>query len=234
MTTQEMIDLVDKFLSADLDSYHGDAPSDADKVAVLNWAQRTVSKRISHFSLSLALTLVAGQGEYSLRTDVSKRVIRPYRVTVGGNLLCDASGRGYGVWTFAELERYRPGWRTLDPGTPVAAVHVTQNLILSAPPSADVVAQGGHYVAGTHFAADLSAANLAGVSELPEEAHEAICYLAAQRHALPSVTEDFAWNRISQYASHVVTVVDELAQENRNSLNDWGSTPSADLDYMYV
>jgi hypothetical protein len=222
MTTQEMMDEVVLLIKTHLHSYKADAPTDAQKLAVLNWAQIAVAKKIGFWHHGLTLTLVADQKEYNLRTAASKRVTKPDYVIINGNKLKNAAGDAYGIWTIRELEREYPTWRSASSGTPGRAAYYNQTLIIHQPPTAAIVSAGENYIAGRCLPAPLAV----GVEpDLPEESHMPLCLAAAVRHALPTCSEDYAWKLLEAMGA---TGMDELAQlqrENENSLSAWGSTP---------
>jgi|GEM_PF-4614236 len=236
MTLTETIQMLDDLSSYDLDPMYGTSPTQAQKIAVLNWAQRVVAKRAKLYDPSIAIALVAGQATYELRSLAAdgRRVLKPSTVVVNGIPLRDASGEGYGLWSFGELERFHPQWRTAAASTPTKAVYVGDKLVLHAPPSSAVVTAGNNYVSGTWLPKDLAPADLANQLGMPVELHESVALCAAAKWASPTVTEPTQIARIQAYTNDWMAIVDDHALDSENSLSHWGSVMGDGEDYLYI
>lgn len=227
----------DRLLSLDLDDFYGDSPSDAQDAVSFNWAIRAIARRVCLFDPKITLTLTADVGTYDLRSlsVLSRKVVRPYYVVINGNMLLDASRRGYGMLTLGELDILNPAWRTAASGTPSRAAYHGTTLYLDSKPNAAVVSGGSNYVGGTYLPVALTASDLSVELPLPEELHEAVCYFAAYHTSTPMASEQEAWKRLGVYAQEWQSVVEEIRRENIAQLQSWGTgITSPNADYIWV
>lgn len=217
------------------DNMAGESPTSSDYNSQLNWAYREISRKLKLFNPSITMTLVAGTQNYDLRSaSFSEKIVRVYGVYINNNPLYEASGNRRGLWKFAELEHQFPGWRTATNSTPFVAVQTNvTNLMLYPPPSSGVVSTGNNYVAATYLPADMS--DDSDVPEIPEELHECIAYLAHVRAHMPTSTEEEQWKRLTEYSSSWQTQVAEIAKEQENTLQTWGSMATLSQgDYIFA
>lgn len=230
-TLAQLRTLQASLLSFDLDNFAGNSAgtvSDADRNRQINMAYQILARRLKIYDPKVTLTLYADDDVIDLRVTtgstnnkVSKRVWKAEYVIIGGNPLLDASGKEYGLWSMDELERECPGWRTASSGTPsIAAYYTSTKIRLYPKPSA---AGSNNFVSGLVIPADLSAD--ADVPDIPEEIHEVIAFLAAVFASSPMASENEAWARLQKYEGGFwMRLVDEIAQQNENLLQTWGST----------
>lgn len=218
-----------------------ESPTNADWLVVINQALRDISRRILLFSDAVTLTLTAGTFRYNLRDTttpiVSSRVLQPVSVCINGSALRDRFSRGPGLWSFYELQSQFSAYASASNGTPSAAVWLGNNgggnLLLYPPPSS-TVAEGTNTVAGLTLPTDCAlsgGAFPATVPAVPEEVHESIAALAAVYAALPGVTEQEAWQRVSAY-SRYGEPVDQVRSVNMATLRTL--TGSASLAPLFV
>lgn len=239
-TLATLITLQAQYLSMDLDNANGEAPSDANCTIQLNQALRQISRRLYLYDPKVTFTPTASTLIQDLRASgvCSKRVVQPYRVTINGNPLLDCAGRDYGLWSEAELWRRNPKWQTAADGVPSLAVYSGNGkLILHQPPTAAVVSDAENFIAGQVLAADLSSATpgTTDIPGIPEEAHEAIAYLAAIIAANPVATEKEQWKRLEVFNASWISTIDTIARENRDAMQSWGSTAGYRVpDYMEI
>lgn len=224
VTLANLRTLQTNFMSMDLDNYVGESPSSAEQTTQLNWAQRTIARRLFMVDAKVTFTPVFGDGLIqNIRTACSKRVIQPFSVTINGNPLWNCAGNEIGLWSLAELFRYNPKWQTASAGTPTAAVYKGNGeLILYLPPTSTVISDGNNFICGQVLPAEMSTDGSA--PSIPEECHECLAYLAAVYAAMPMATEAEMWKRIEAFNGSWVRIVDEIAKENRDALQAWGST----------
>lgn len=230
MILTDAIQLVKDLTQIDLGNFSGEAPSNANITAQINRARREVSRRIFIFDPSVTLTLTASEPKYNLRTYtsvVSRPVIRPYHVIISGNPLLERHGCNYGLWTWDELNRSYPGWRTDTAGTPTKAAWTGPELILHPAPDSTVAALSTHYIAGQVLSKDLSATDDAS-NQLPEpvEIHEDICLMAAVWAESPTATEEEAIARLLRYNAKAMDRMNEIERENRAAVASLGVTHS--------
>lgn len=223
MTGREIQNLMGYF-GKKLPNYAGDEMTDAQALLQINWAIRTLSKRLEQYDSLIVMTLIDGTRSYRLKNTAvfSRKVLKPFYVTIGGSPLKAASGDVYGFHTMHEIERAWKGWRTVETGTPTRAVlSARETITFVRPPDAATVAGAGNYLAGTYMAADLTA--LTETPDIPEELHECVSYLAAER-AGGVMAEGDAWNRVIHFNREWQTQIDEQRILNLNTASDWGTT----------
>lgn len=227
-----------EFLVNDLDNSAGEAPTTQQSTDQVNWALRTISRELYLFDSRITFTPTASTPIQLLRGSgvAGKRIVQPYMVTINGSPLMRCDGRNYGLWSMPELWDLNPKWQTGADGTPTLAVYKGNNeLILYAPPTAAVVSAAQNYIAGQILAPDLSSSSpgTSDVPAIPEECHEAIAYLAAVLAAMPVATEGEQWKRLQEFNASWVATIDEIARENRDAMQSWGSTAGWMVpDYM--
>lgn len=218
MTLSEAISFLTTHLAYDLDFVDGEAPTDAQKIAHINHAQRNIGKRLRLFEPSQSLTVVDGTSSYDLRA-LSSPVIEPLAIYRNGTALKRPDGTP-GLWGFNELETIHPGWRNWSSGTPTKAVLTgSSKIILTPTPNAS--AAGDTWVVSGMVLPEDFETNGTDDSEairLPVELHEACAYLAAQLASFPTATEDEQWGRIQAFNSAWMGIVKEEAAKNRNAV----------------
>lgn len=228
MTLAELRTLQTNFLSLDLDNYAGESPSTSDQNAQINMAYRRIARKCCLIHPKIPMTLTAGTALYGLSDTTvwgsARRMVDIYQVTINGVMLRDCSGNGYGLWTYREFIARHPNWQTADSGTPSKAVTLGPNLLLHQAPTAAVVSAGQNYVAGQYIPADLDGSTY-DTPDLPEEIQPAIAYLAAIIAATPLATEPEMWTRLQAFGQAWTQMVDDIAEQNRNTLAAIGTTP---------
>lgn len=238
MTTQESIDHIGYFGQYDLQSYFEAATgtfSNANKVFVLNWGVKLIGKFIRLYKPNMVFT-IAEAFEHDIRklTVVERKVVDPMGVIINGVKLCKRGG-GYGIWKIAELEDDHPTWMADQAATPLRAAVASNKLYLHPKPTAAVVAAGNNFIMGTYLPKDRTAdadvnTGLATEPELPDELHEAACYFAAVKAAIPNVSEADAWNRIQTFNAEWVGIAKEIRRNNTNELINVSAEANWDLD----
>ena len=158
-----------------LDDYNADDPTGAQQLLSLNWALRNIGARLNQYDPKITFTLVADQAEYDLRDTatpvVSRKVVKPFVVYVGGNPLYQVDG-SLGVWSLEQLSRHRTTYLTGSSGTPtVAAFYNQTKLWLDPKPSA---VGSNNFISGTYMPADMAQDD--DEPDIPEELHEALAY----------------------------------------------------------
>jgi hypothetical protein len=240
MIQSELIDLMDDFLSYDLDNVKrrdGHTPTDEEKVAQLNYGVRSVSRFIKQFDPSITMTPVADQNYLDLRDvdtpAVSKKVIEARFVVINGTVL-RRPDRSRGLYKYQEAERYFSNWRAESSGTPRGAWQIGDKLYFNCPVSSTVVSTASNYIGGKYLAADMVyGADVA--PDIPEELHEAVAYCGAIFASLPTVGETTAMNRVMAYRAEWQEAAKEIRRRNMKYANDFGVTPgSAHADYTYL
>lgn len=228
MITSELIQMVKDHTQYDLDNSAGTAPTDAQIVAQINWAQRAIARIVEPFDPSITLTLTGSTATYNLRslTVVSKKVIRIARVMINGVWLMTRSGRDPGLWSLDEIEQYAPTWRTDGTGTPTKAVQYDTTLLLHQSPSGVFA---NNYIAGVYFPADLSSSSLSGVPDLEEELHEALAMTAAIYAADPMVSEAEGLSRLARFNGRAAEAIRQVQLDKQNARSSFEGT----LDSYY-
>jgi hypothetical protein len=215
--------MVTAFLQTDLDSYHGEAPTDAQKTATINWAIRSIAKRLVLVDNKISLTLVASQSDYQMDSttpwaigSTAVKMFKPYQAWINNAQLMGFDGFP-GLYKMEELDAEHPAWRADAAGTPTRAMLVRggQFLRVWPAPTSGVVSGGNNYVAGQYLPKDMVVVTDDSL-QLPvvEDAHEAVCLLAAYRHAFPTCTESEGWQRARTFRSEYFEVVEDLRREN--------------------
>lgn len=220
-------------LAFDLDSFQGESPSASDNTDVLNWAMRTVAREIFLVDNNIAFSPTAGVADYNLNdptlfTGVGSRGVRilePYFVIVAGNTYLRDPAGNKGLWTMEQIDELVAGWRTVSDGTPLRAAMVGgQYLRLNPAPDAAAIATGGFYIAGQYAPKDMTSGTDDAVTlPIHEDVHEAICYLAAYRHAMPNVSENEGFQRLKAFKGEYFEAIRDIAQQNRNRASYNGS-----------
>ena len=226
MLTSELIQMVKDHLSYDLDNYKGTAPTDAQIVAQLNWAQRTIAKRIEPFDPKITLTLVQNQDTYNLRDIttpvVSKKVFRVQRVMINGGFLLTRDLRDYGLWSLDELQTYASTWITDSADTPTKAVQDGTQLILHPKPSSTF---SNNYISGYYLPADLLDPGTSdNTPDLPEEVHEAMALLTAVYASDPVVSEAEGLARLQRYSGRAAEAIEQVALDLQDSRSPFEGT----------
>ena len=213
-----------------LEPARGKDPSLTDLTSLINWAYRIIARKCV-LTVDTPLTLVAGQALYNLRDVttpvVGNKIIRPVLVYINGGSgtrpLYDASERDFGLWSYDELARLYPSWKSDTGGPPTKAAWYAYNqLLLHRPPDSATVALTGHAVFGQYMPNDLSAGT--DTPALPEEIHEAIAWLAAQLATTPTASDDLAWARLEKYSEFWTQIIQDVADQNERVLQAWGTT----------
>lgn len=212
------------------------SPSDDQALLVLNQAKDIISKYIYQVDPKITLTLTAGTDTYNLRSSsiVSKTVLRPFEVCIGGNLLWDSTGRKAGMWAFGEFERWvGASWRTASQGTPTIAVYMGNQSMILYPPPTSAVAGGSNFIYGQYLAADMTNVSTSSQEvDLPNEIRYAVCYLAAEITAEPNSTDEQQFARLAKYDSRAVQAINEIRYENRNAFLDTGAMGNEGADFI--
>jgi hypothetical protein len=237
MIQSELIELMDDFLSYDLDNVKrrdGHTPTDLEKVAQLNYGVRSVSRFIRQYDPRVVFTMTASTSEYDLRdTDIfASKMIEVKQVIIDGSILRRPDG-SKGLYKYQEAERYQSGWDSFSAATPSFAFQLGDKLHVLPPPTSAIAAET-NYVSGVYLAADMVyGADVA--PDIPEELHEAVAYCGAIFASLPTVGETTAMNRVMAYRAEWQEAAKEIRRRNMKYANDFGVTPgSAHADYTYL
>jgi hypothetical protein len=228
MTTAEIIVYIkDNYAyDNDLANHLGTTPTDAQLVPYINWAVRLIARRIKQLSINLPITLVAGQNTYSLNgisPATSSQVTRIHRCYINNYPLKKANRQNPGLWSFDEIERFNPSYKSADNGTPVGAAQVGNSLVLYPAPDASTVSGGNNFLVAEYLPDDLSTTDLTQSPDLPLELHEAIAYLAANRVAIPQITEAESLARMQLYNQLAYEAIDYVKKQNEASIQDFGT-----------
>jgi len=224
MTLSTIRTLVTDF-GAMLDNYRGDSPTAAELTAQINWGIRIFARKLHLFDNRITFTISnpiasTNGAKFNIRDTttpvVSKRVLKPYVVYIGGQPLNDWNGRP-GLWSISQLDQDNSGWQTESSNTPRKACYLGNGkLLLSPPPSA---AGSNNFIAGTYLPTDLiNSTDDANSPDLPDELHEALAYFVAQHVALPTTTEEEQWLKLKTYNGEWMELVSEIASENMNAI----------------
>lgn len=235
MTAQEAIDHIAYFTDYDLGVFYGASPTTAQKLFLLNWAQKLIGKDLKVYRPHNALTL-AQSFTFNLRDTsvVERKVVEATSVIVNGVKLTRPDGQTYGFWTMPELERYFPTWMLDAADTPQRAVVQANVLYLHPKPTAAVVAAAQAYVPGTALPLDKvddsggpadAVKGLGTQLDLPDELHEACALLTAAKAALPQLSETDAWRRVGAYNMEWVEIARTIAMANGGDLVDFATGP---------
>ena len=234
MTGTQILNLMNYFGDG-IPNYAGQSLTSDQALLQINWALRTISKRLKQWDGLIVWTLTAGTRSYLYRnTSVfSRKIVNPLYVVINDQPLLDANNKRAGLWTMAEADRIIPGWRNVSNGKPYACVMSgSEKLTLVYPPDQATVDAGASYVAGTYLAADLAA--LSETPDIPAELHECIAYLAAVR-AGGVLAEGEVWNRMARMNDEWPALVDEHARLNSNAIMEWGTTSGTNIpDYFWT
>lgn len=207
MILSELRTLTTDFISYDNDSYKGEATSSSEVNAVVNWAIRSIARRLYLFEPRITLTTATGIGRYDISDTnyFERRMLDIHRVTVGGVILRDNRDR-FGLYPSLDwLDAKFPSWRTASNGTPTAAVLTGQVLTFNCPASGVL---SNTFVSGRFVPNDLTADGQTPL--LPTELHELVCYLAAVKFTLPTATEEEQWGRLRAFKAEAVDLLPEL------------------------
>lgn len=241
MTVERAITYVQKFTEFDLDNFLGDAPTDDDYVELINWGQRLIGKKCCTFSPKVDLTLIANSADVSTRDTnvVEQKLWRVHCVWINGSPLLNAARDDYGTWSYKELQSAYPEWATESAGVPSLAVHYNQSrLILHQKPNSTVVSDGNNYCSGFVFPLDRTSSAGDAVDgmdsqiDLLEELHEACCFLAALKAAIPTCSAEEGWRRLQQYSSEASSLIDDVARQNLNDIYPSGSISGGDEPWV--
>ena len=208
-----------------LDNYRGDSPTAAELVAQINWGIRVFARRWhlldNRITFTISNPIASTNGaKFNIRDTttpvVSKRVVLPYVVYIGGQPLYDWNGNP-GLWSISQLDQRVSGWQTESSNTPYRAAYLGNGKLLLSPPPA--TAGSNNFIAGTYLPADLTnGTDDAASPDLPDELHEALAYFVAQHVALPTATEQEQWEKLKVYNQEWMSLVTEIATENRNAI----------------
>lgn len=203
MTLAELRTRTRNFLLYDLDSFYGASPSDADLDESINWAIRSLGRRLFLYDPKIAFT-VTGTGTYDIESSsFSRTCLFVDKVIINGTILRDFYNR-FGLYTLDQLDARYPSWRTTT-GTPTAAALSSQLLFLYPAPTAPI---SGCFVSAQYLPASLSSSGQ--TPDIPLELHEAIAFLAAFNQALPTATEQEQYERLKAYKSETFELIDQV------------------------
>jgi hypothetical protein len=113
----------------------GANPTDAQLVPYVNWAIRSIARKIKQINVYIPITLTANQSTYNLNagvgisTTVASQVTRLHRVYINNNVILKPNGRTPGMWSYNEIERWNPSYRSQASGQPIAAAQFGNNLL---------------------------------------------------------------------------------------------------------
>jgi hypothetical protein len=217
----------------DLAESLGASPTDAQLVPYVNWAIRSISRKIKQVNVYIPITLAADTSTYSLNgistgvgisTTVASQVTRVHRVFIGNNVIRKPNGQTPGMWSYNEIERYNPSYRSQASGQPIAAAQFGNNLLLYPAPTSTVASGTGNYLVAEYLPAPMSASLTSASPDLPVELHEAVAYLAAIRIQAPNITEAESYQRLNLYNGFINEAIQEVKKQNEATIQDFGST----------
>lgn len=237
MNLQELIETYDDFMAELYDSKarDGHTVSDEEKVGRLNYGLRKLSVYIQQFDPMITFAPTADTIAHSLRSSsiFGKKVTEVAQVELNGNILKRPDG-SRGLWKAQEIERYVSDWRTASSGTPNKAWQLGDKLYLHVPPNSTIAA-ATNYVAGKYIAADLVYGEDTSEPDVPEELHEAVCYIAAMFASKPVSSNSEAMSILGEYKAEWMEAAKDVRRRNRRMLHDFGVTPeSAYSDITYL
>jgi len=207
----------------------GETPTDTQLIPYVNWAIRSIARKIKQVNIYIPITLVASQNNYNLNagtgisTSVASQITRVHRVYINNVVLNKPDGRSPGMWSYNEVERYDPTYRRAAAGQPIAGAQWGNNLLLYPAPSSTVASGSGNYLVAEYLPANLTIADLSNSPDLPVELHEAVAYLAAIKIAAPQITEAESYQRLNLYNSMINESIQEVKKQNEATLADFGS-----------
>ncbi len=220
MTLTDIYGLTRSLLTYNLDHWGGDA-SDASEVtnAILlkqiNRMQMRLSRKIWLYFPKLTLTLTADESTYDIENEAvtSRRLFKPMLVWINGNVLYNDYGPG--MRTMAELPQT---WVTDTADTPTMAVHVgSRKMIVHPKPTAAVVTAAQNFIAGFGYASDIAGSlpDSETPGEIPNDLHEALCWMTAYNSALPTAAEADMWQRLGSFDKEAADRIADYARMNK-------------------
>jgi hypothetical protein len=216
--------LGDLLKSRDVSNYKGLAPTATQISEQLNYAARFISKEIYQFDPSIAMTLTIDDGDMDLfGTAFTRDVLEVKQVIVNGIPLRAANGT-IGMWSYQEVERIYPQWRTAAHGTPRIAFQLDRTLYTYPKPDA---AYSNSYVSGTYLCAELTGSDTALSYDLPVELHVPTVLLAADFAADPTVAEVEGVARLQRYAARASYDIKKVRRQNMRLASAIGTTPGS-------
>lgn len=221
MILSELRTLTSNFIAYDNDAYVGESPSNSDINSVINWAIRSIARRLYLFEPRITLTTSAGIGRYDISdtTYFERKLLDVHRVIVSGTILRDNRSQ-FGLYpSIDSFDARFPTWRTASNGTPTGAVLTGQVLTFDCPASG---ALSNTFVSGRFIPNDLTADGQSPL--IPTELHELIAYLAAMKFTLPTATEEEQWLRLRTFRQEAVDLLPELYVRQYTSVH--GVPPS--------
>lgn len=207
----------------------GENPTDAQLIPYVNWAIRSIARKVKQIGIYLPITLTAGTSTYNLNagtgiaTTVASQITRIHRVYIGNQVMNKADRFSPGMWSYNEIERFDPKYRSAASGQPIAAAQFGNNLVLYPAPSSTVASGSGNYLVAEYLPPSLTISDLSNSPDLPVELHEAVAYLAAIKVAAPQITEGESYQRLQLYNSFINESIQEVKKQNENTLADFGS-----------
>lgn len=221
MVLSELRTLQTSFLDYDLDNFDGEEPTSVQQNAQINRALRTIGKELFIVDPKVGFSPKYNVDIYSLDKigTVTKRVVRPFYVTINGNKLWNADETDYGMWGFQRFVQDFPTWESASTGTTSKAViYGSRGLILHLRPSVEIEASTSNFIAGQVVPNDLVHDNDDPSDQgVPREIHEAIAYLAAVYAAMPNVTEQEGWARLQAFNKAWMEDVKIVRNENHRA-----------------
>lgn len=221
MTLTEMAALYDQYLAYSLDNPDGRDASLAQKAAYINRAQRLLARQTHWFHPNVALSLVAGQGEYNLEDTttpaVSAKVSTVVRVYINGNVLLGPNGSETYLYDLDAWDRDYSDWRdATTQGTPFMAMQRGKTLYLRHKPDAACVSAGKNWIVGVCDPATLTSTT--DVSDFPDDMCEAAAALAAVLATSPTITDTVGMNALSMLKDGTLARVNEIRNVNYRAL----------------
>jgi hypothetical protein len=214
MTRATLRTLLGQLLQTDLDNYAGDSPSTSDLDAQLNRALREIARFIRPKFAKVNLTITSPDQEIDLgnTTKFARAMLSVDRIYV-------SSGVEVQVVPMPQFER-DTNWRFATSGTPILAAVENNTLRFDRPwaTSPTVI------VAGDGFYLPLTSDSQ--VPELPEDAHEAIAYVAAVFAAEPSIVDGTAMSRLQTYSQRSFAALDAVRKQLANQQFDLTHRPA--------
>lgn len=211
MTLATARTLIGKWLQTDADNFFGDAPSSAELTEQINVGIRAVALDLFLVDTDIALTVVAGQFTYALKS-LSPPVVRVLMVTRAGVPFKDYQGIS-GLYNLEEMRRDYPAFVAgTVTGSPIAATQADGYLHLYPKPTtgetlyltAQVVPNP--MVNGTDDNNELP---------LPTWTHEAVVLMACTYAADPVTTNEEGLARMARFQQRARETIVAEGRRNR-------------------
>lgn len=209
-------------------------------LAALNETAREISYALEQFHPTTSMKRQSGIAVVNCQdlTYFSRKMVRVTGVYIAGVPLRTADGNFVGLWTYDELERYRPTWRNSTAGTPTCAVQIQEDNLIFDPPFDTTDATFGASnvkISGTYMCADIentgedergviNTADLLLEYDLPEMVLPALAMITAAKVAGDTVSEGVQAARIQTLYDKGNRIIEQVRKNNRKHRDMIGTT----------